>query len=506
MDPVAEVLERVLPHYREGIIDLASEEHSHNLRTIEAALESATQSRRELLVERLYETPFLATRNAATDEATLRAPRDSYLRSTELELWFDGNPQAFFVAEDQMTTARLKTAGVRTRMHTTARKPQSDGHVKIRSEHGDHVRGVDGFDPDFAVDGLDWALAHPNAARSEMIWNHVLCAYSDCLQGVVEVSTRQTFDNPDGSIHRSRAAQAASTLCWIPGPAGAWRSPADTSLEDLPKGWTHNRIVAEALGMQTPRVLDFAREIGFETEDIQLLMASPEMRAKVKAFLRSNRDQPHFEIDDDPEVTHDDDAAFRVEPKDATFYVQAVFGRGDGAREHGEPLGPRGPAPDPIRRRHQAQEELRRYISDARRGGRPFKRVPTNVWRKKDSAVRLGLYQEYRGRCQICDDTFPKRNGEPYFEGIALIPFSMASWADRMGNALCLCAGCAARFQHGSVECEDVLAQVAAWKARGEGGDACPIIKIALCGKDVTIQFTERHMIELQELMRAGDT
>jgi predicted restriction endonuclease len=127
------------------------------------------------------------------------------------------------------------------------------------------------------------------------------------------------------------------------------------------------------------------------------------------------------------------------------------------------------------------------------------------VWRRKDAAVRIGLEREYSGRCQICDDSFAKRNGEPYFEGIALIPFSQATWADRLGNVLSLCAGCAARFQHGSVECDDILEQVRVWSARLEGGSESPCIHVTLCGAQTAIRFTERHMIDLQELVRLSD-
>ena len=77
---------------------------------------------------------------------------------------------------------------------------------------------------------------------------------------------------------------------------------------------------------------------------------------------------------------------------------------------------------------------------------------------------------------------------------------------DRLGgNVLCLCATCCAKFQHGEVQAEDILEQVQGFKALREGGDERAVLRVRLCGKDEGVKISERHMIDLQEMLRDYD-
>jgi hypothetical protein len=118
--------------------------------------------------------------------------------------------------------------------------------------------------------------------------------------------------------------------------------------------------------------------------------------------------------------------------------------------------------------------------------------------------VRSFLLEEYHGQCQICGSSFLKRNGTPYFEGLYLVSRVDAQWVDRPGNVLCLCATCCAKFQHGMVITEDVVSQILQCKMKKEGGSGHPGIIVELCNEQVEIRFTERHMIDLQEMIRAN--
>jgi hypothetical protein len=128
------------------------------------------------------------------------------------------------------------------------------------------------------------------------------------------------------------------------------------------------------------------------------------------------------------------------------------------------------------------------------------------VWDEKNSQTRDFLEAEYNGCCQICQDTFYKRDGKPYFEGLYLVSYTRAEWIDRPGNVLCLCATCAAKFQYGSVEADDVLEQLQAFQTQKEGGNAVLTLRIRLCGEDAYIRFTERHVVNLQELLKVAAT
>lgn len=159
---------------------------------------------------------------------------------------------------------------------------------------------------------------------------------------------------------------------------------------------------------------------------------------------------------------------------------------------------------DPERRRQKVQEDILISLLNELENNQRFRRIPSIVWEKKDNRVRSFLLEEYDGQCQICGSTFLKRNGKPYFEGLYLVSRVDAQWVDRPGNVLCLCATCCAKFQHGMVITEDVVNQVLQCKMKKEGGSGYPGIIVELCNEQVEIRFTERHMIDLQEIIKAN--
>ena len=56
-------------------------------------------TRREELLERLRHTDFLIAENAATGEVRLMPPAGLYQRTKDLEVYFDGNPEAWFAGD-----------------------------------------------------------------------------------------------------------------------------------------------------------------------------------------------------------------------------------------------------------------------------------------------------------------------------------------------------------------------------------------------------------------------
>jgi hypothetical protein len=123
------------------------------------------------------------------------------------------------------------------------------------------------------------------------------------------------------------------------------------------------------------------------------------------------------------------------------------------------------------------------------------------MWEAKDSAVRQFLLEQYGGHCQICRETFAKRDTTFYFEGLYLVGHTHGRWLDRPGNVVCLCPTCCAKFQHGTVEAPDILDQITRWRTRQEGGgDAWLTLK--LCGQPIRMKFTEKHLLDLQEIIK----
>ena len=93
--------------------------------------------------------------------------------------------------------------------------------------------------------------------------------------------------------------------------------------------------------------------------------------------------------------------------------------------------------------------------------------------------------------------------GEPYFEGVYLVSRTTSGWLDREGNVLCLCAQHSAMFQFGPKQVdEDIVQQVMQLKVKAEGGDGHPAVRMTLCGDPIEIRYAEKHLIDLQEMVR----
>jgi hypothetical protein len=293
-DVVAEVLEIVLPRYaRLDLAELDPAQHDADLDRVMRALEEAAAGRRQELVDRLRRTAFLIGENAATGEQRLMPPPALYQRTRDTEVYFDGNPDAWFAGDAYGPwLAQLRGMGVRQAVEVRARTPDQLGYVRITAEFGRNERGLDGFDPDAEVDGLDFALRHPSHARSEYVWNALLAPNRRLVAGVVERSVLQSFSDASLEDARSAMAVAAEREAWLPGRDGTFRRPAELSLDDLPPTYTRDEGLAQALHMLRPVVAEAARQLGVPAEVLWGLSAHPDLVAIVERELATRATGP----------------------------------------------------------------------------------------------------------------------------------------------------------------------------------------------------------------------
>ena len=292
-DVVAEVLQIILPRYDGMDIaefdpahDLDMAQHDADLDCVMGALDEATGSRREELLERLRRTAFLIGENAATGEQRLTPPPGLYQRSKELEVYFEGNPEAWFAGDRYGPwLVQLRGMGVRQVVEVRARTPNQAGYVVITVDFGRNERGLDGFDPGAEIDGLEFALRHPSHARSEYVWNVLLAPNRRLVAGVVERSALASFSDSSLENVSSAIAAAAEREAWLPGRGGTFRRPTELSLDDLPPTYTRDEGLAQALNMLRPVIAEAARRLGIPPEVLWGLSARPDLVAMVEREL-----------------------------------------------------------------------------------------------------------------------------------------------------------------------------------------------------------------------------
>jgi hypothetical protein len=154
-------------------------------------------------------------------------------------------------------------------------------------EFARHERGLHGFDPGAAIEGLEFALSHPSHSRSEYVWNLVLAPNRDLLAGVVERSARLEFADASQEDLKSAAGAAATAAAWLPGPDGAFHRPAELQLDDLPPEFKRDDILAAALGMIQPVVAEASRQLGLPPGLLRGLSAHPDLVAMVERELKA---------------------------------------------------------------------------------------------------------------------------------------------------------------------------------------------------------------------------
>jgi hypothetical protein len=293
-DLVAEVLEIVLPRYHDlDVADLSAAQRDADLECVVRALDEAPAGQRERLLEQVRGTAFLIGENAATGEQRFMVPAALHARTKYLEIYFDGNPGAWFANDAYGPWLRqLRGLGVRDSVLVRARAANPLGQVVLADEFARHERSVDGFDPGAEIDGLDFALAHPGPARSEYVWNALLVPNRHLVAGVVEKSVRDSFADASREEVISAIGTAAASSAWLPGPDGTFRTPAELSLDDLPSTYQRDESLARALGMTQPVVAEASRQLGIPAEVLWGLSAHPDLVAAIQRELKTRAAGP----------------------------------------------------------------------------------------------------------------------------------------------------------------------------------------------------------------------
>ncbi|MEV4384115.1 hypothetical protein AB0J68_00050 [Micromonospora sp. NPDC049580] len=497
-DAVDEVLEYVVPKYGNPSTAIADEQHDDDLAKILRAMQAATRRRRDTLVEVLRNTPFLQCRSAGASAFSFRSPSVAYWPHEDLEHYFLPTPHGWFLHERYRPYQQeLGPVGVAQGVRVLSSPPNPLGHVVLRADWGDHSRGLHGFDPNLRFAGLEAAVTQPDRQRSAYVWNRLLLPYASRLRGIVESSGRQDYSNSRSVETMSKALEVAVAHAWLPRKTGEFVEPAKLSLDDLPDDFEPSQALADALGMVSSAIVQVSTELNLSVATLRFLAENPD------AAVELDQLRQRYEQKEQDGAQAAAGAAFTPEG-----YADALQDAFDKPAVQDEPEA--APVPSggrvvaPAARRQRTREAISDDLSEEPARRDRFRVIGRKVWDGKDPAVRQFLLEQYAGGCQICTATFPKRDGMPYFEVIHLVSHTAAAWIGRPGNILCLCPTCASKFLYGEVRSEDLLSQIQQWKTSVEGGLG-DSLRVELCGELATIDYTEKHLLDLQEMIRTDD-
>ena len=143
----------------------------------------------------------------------------------------------------------------------------------IEDYHGQHAKGVNGFDPDCRIDGLDIAIRNAPMERASFIWNKLLVPNWKLIRGTVVYSGKQDFSRIDDEKKSfSKMGELVTNIAWIPTTSGP-KSPYRIDVRLFPEGFVCDRNLENAFEMRPwdgisdeARRLDQAKAAGMTPE------------------------------------------------------------------------------------------------------------------------------------------------------------------------------------------------------------------------------------------------
>lgn len=420
-------------------------------------------------------------------------------------LW-DGYQDKFRESEHNDFMAFLKAIGAMhdlkvVRVYTYS-NPKASELRKDFNRYGTRRSDYE-IDEDYSISSIDKYLAMKSISASRLIWDALINA--DRKSAKARFRPNQQYQIRDAE---SQLVYHLKHHAWIPDKSENFRKPQDMTKDDLRSDFPYDErnglLIAIGFGENVKKRSEeykmrkeMASSLGLPVELADFLSTlSGEEREKeskeLKAYVKRKEEAR--------------ERAQQIQQEDIPYHeALGGFFLASGSSTSSDSVVRGGSARNPSLRRDRTSEDIAAAIENEGTPEARFSFALRKRWKGKNDQVRVALTEWYGGQCQICGKTFTQRSGEPYFEGLYLVPYTMAEWLDRVGNVLCLCAWHSAMFQFGSKEVEeDIIQQVTRLKARAEGGDGHPTIRMKLCGKQIEIVFAENHLIDLQEMIRAS--
>ena len=454
VDLVAEVIENLLPKYMNESLAVSIVENKRDVIAIERAYMTDSQEKKELLRERLQATPFILVESQNV-EGVYRRPCDLYFGSNELRLYFTGNDSFYCVSPDYPQSAMelFDDLGVEDSVRIQREETDRQGFVYIKYSHGCHERGINDFDPEIHVDGLEYAIASLTPEKSEFIWNNIAVPHSAYIRGIVEKSTRKNYANSTKEEQISNFGRLLIESAWLPGSDGSLHEPDNLTLDDLPDSFIRDGKLAQQLGMKMDVVEKLAGEAGIAVEDIKLVRQNPEEFKQWKAAIFAQKQKSAF---------------------------------------------PERASSNPERRREKLEEQIdnapkKEYEQQYRSVRTTRGRVDPTLWLRTQ-------YRNKNGRmvCQICKKQMPfiKRDGEDYFETVEALsrdhfPIEMKA------QFLALCPVCAAMYNEFIKQDEGAMLKMKNTLINSEGFE----VPLRLGKQDKSIQFVETHYRDIKTIL-----
>ncbi len=505
-DVTEEVIRYIIPKYSPPSSFISLDEHKRDIDKILQAHRTDSQEKKQRLVKKLLETTFVLTRNQ-TSENIYRKPLETYIFSTDLEIYFYENFSIGFASPEygDEILGMLKELGVSESVRVS-KQTSPYGYIFMRSSHGDHARGLNGFDPDIKVDGLEHALASPSIQKSAFIWNYIVIPNQNCILGTIEKSSRQDFppsyydEHKRSKYFHKRSKYFGHILienAWLPDLNGKMHKPSELTLDELPVEFTRDESLAQIF-LKKKEVLPEPKDSMREQALNVIAGGDFEKKKRIEEFTSLSDDMQEKILKTIPHETLSESAPSFKEGLNSLERPQ----RGvitHGGRDEISAVS------DVERYQEKLNDQVEEGIEEHK--STPRKNKFSLVKEKPSNAeARSFLYEEYQGQCQVTGTTFPKAGknadgmAENYFEACSLLSYESADYLNDAGNMICVSADTRAKLKNASHVFLDEIEDVIRTFKEHDGNMESVSVKVLLAGEECSITWSQRHFMRLVAL------
>jgi hypothetical protein len=475
---------------------------------------SSINTRAKELLDEVKRTPFLFAKNFGDDRSEYRKPDEiyigqKYISNVDLETYFKGNNNIWELSERYVEILKIvgldtiEKLGSKTQIMVRHKPLDGNGNVVVRNWYGDHKHGLDGFDPDSIIEGLEHALKNITIDKSKIVWE-ILKKHYTLISGIVESSSRQDYKYATKQTTFSVMGGLLVKYAWLPlfrsGEDGVFRKPCEISLGELPPTFDVDNLssknIADKLGFKTPVEQQLIEQLSEEDRNIYATIRTltQENKKLIVELLDS--------IKNKQEVTSPQPSISEISNKFKESLKETKPEEDVTSSYNAEWSGLLPEEEETIRK------EFGERIADNLKNMKITERTKIENDIKIVNSIdpKEFLHEQYGGHCQICNIRLDLGHSKkPYFETLRLVETqAMHRWTDMEFNVLCLCPNCHALLKHGSKDLKNIWntsekvgqKEIAPEPVDERHGDYY-IVKITVAEIEREVFYTPTHMAKL---------
>jgi len=276
-DKISEIKEFIVPKYW-AIDSLPSKkEYQNNFNKVYQIWLGEDDYNKNRITDLIKGLDFIGCYNGE-NKFCLKKASQVYINKKEIQLWYSGNniDEYYFIDQnffDNVHLDFLESLGIMNAI-------KLNNNTQYRKEWtGYYKRGVTGFNPDFDIEGIEYAIENMNYDRSLILWN--ICLENvKRLHGHTEFKTNKNKSYEKGELEDSLALKKLRDIFWLYDSKRKkiQRDYSEIVIDDISMDYTkhHENIdrLIKALGFKLDEVSEFEKKTGKKVvskEDFELL-------------------------------------------------------------------------------------------------------------------------------------------------------------------------------------------------------------------------------------------